>query len=103
MEAPRHLPDWTLVVPAAVTLVVGLWGATARPYWADEVDTVSAVSRSLPQLVRLLGHVDAVHGLYYLLLWPVAQVAGTGVLATRLPSVAAMAGAALGVSVIGRR
>ncbi len=101
--APRHLPDWTLVVPTAVTLVVMLWGVDARPYWGDEVDTVSAVSRSLPQLARLLGHVDAVHGLYYLLLWPVAQVAGTGDLATRLPSVVAMAGAALGVSVIGRR
>jgi mannosyltransferase len=101
--APRRLPDWALVVPTAVTLVVMLWGVTARPYWGDEVDTVSAVSRSLPQLARLLRHIDAVHGLYYLLLWPVAQVAGTGDLATRLPSVVAMAGAALGVSVIGRR
>ena len=64
-----------LVAPPAVTLIVGLWGVTARPYWGDEIDTVSAVSRSLPQLARLLGHVDAVHGLYYLLLWPVAQVA----------------------------
>ena len=103
VTAPRYLPDWTLVVPTAVTLAVTLWGATARPYWGDEVDTVSAVSRSLPQLARLLGHTDAVHGLYYLLLWPVAQVAGTGALVTRLPSVVAMAGAALGVSEIGRR
>src|SRR5262252_8784351 len=92
-----------LAAPPAVTLIVGLWGVTARPYWGDEVDTVSAVSRSLPQLARLLGHTDAVHGLYYLLLWPVAQVAGTGALVTRLPSVVAMAGAALGVSEIGRR
>ena len=102
VTAPRYLPDWTLVVPTAVTLAVTLWGVTARPYWGDEVDTVSAVSRSLPQLARLLGHTDAVHGLYYLLLWPVARVAGTGELALRLPSVAAMAAAAFGVAVIGR-
>lgn len=101
--ASRRELDWGLAVPPAVTLAVGLWGVGARPYWGDEMDTVSAVSRSLPQLARLLGHVDAVHGLYYLLLWPVARVAGTGEFATRLPSVAAMAGAALGISVIGRR
>jgi mannosyltransferase len=98
----QALDAW-LAVPPAVTLAVGLWGVTARPYWGDEVDTLAAVSRSLPQLARLLGHVDAVHGLYYLLLWPVVRVAGTGEFATRLPSVVAMAGAALGVSVIGRR
>jgi mannosyltransferase len=103
VTAQRHLRDWTLVLPPAVTMAVLMWGVTARPYWGDEVDTVSAVSRSLPQLVRLLGHTDAVHGLYYLLLWPVAQVAGTGAFATRLPSVVAMAAAALGVSVMGRR
>jgi mannosyltransferase len=98
----RRRPDWALAVPSAVTLAVTLWGITARPYWGDEADTVSAVSRSLPQLFRLLWHVDAVHGLYYLLLWPVARVAGTGELAARLPSVLAMAVAALGITLIGR-
>jgi mannosyltransferase len=98
----QALDAW-LAMPPAVTLAVGLWGVTARPYWGDEVDTLAAVSRSLPQLARLLGHVDAVHGLYYLLLWPVVRVAGTGEFTTRLPSVVAMAGAALGVTVIGRR
>src|SRR5262245_8328976 len=62
-------PDWTVIAPAVVTLAVMLWGITAPAYWADEADTVSAESRALPQLVRLLGHVDAVHGLYYLLEW----------------------------------
>jgi mannosyltransferase len=80
-----------------------LWGIAGPSYWRDEADTVSAVSRSLPQLIRLLGHVDAVHGLYYLLLWPAARVAGTGEVATRLPSALAMAAAALGVAAIARR
>src|ERR1022692_4740298 len=79
-------PGRTLIVGPAITLAVMLWGVSARPYWGDEADTVSAVSRSVPQLIRLLGHVDAVHGLYYLLLWPVA-----------------MAAAAAGVTVIARR
>ena len=80
-----------------------LWGIGARSYWGDEADTVSAVSRSLPQLARLLGHIDAVHGLYYLVLWPVARVGGTSELVTRLPSAVAMAAAAAGVTAIGRR
>ena len=98
----KRVSGWWLAAPPTVTLIAGLWGVTARPYWGDEIDTVSAVSRSLLQLARLPGHVDAVHGLYYLLLWPVARVAGTGELALRLPSVAAMAAAAFGVAVIGR-
>ena len=96
-------PGRTLIVGPAITLAVMLWGVSARPYWGDEADTVSAVSRSVPQLIRLLGHVDAVHGLYYLLLWPVVRVAGVSEFATRLPSAVAMAAAAAGVTVIARR
>lgn len=99
----RRTPDWTLIVSPVLTLTVMLWGITSRPYWGDEADTVSAVSRSVPQLFRLLGRIDAVHGLYYLMLWPVAQVAGVGEVATRLPSALAMAAAAAGVTAIGRR
>jgi mannosyltransferase len=90
-------------VPAAATLAVMLWGITAPSYWRDEAAMLSAVSRSLPQLVRLLGHVDAVHGLYYLLLWPVTTLAGTGELVTRLPSALAMTAADLGVALIACR
>src|SRR5215470_3952070 len=96
-------PDGALLAPAAATLVMMLWGIDGPSYWRDEADTVSAVSRSFPQLIRLLGHVDAVHGLYYLLLWPVARVAGTGEIAIRLPSALAMAAAALGIAAIARR
>jgi len=92
-----------MIAGPLVTLAVVLWGAGAPSYWGDEMDTVSAVSRTAPQLIRLLGHIDAVHGLYYLLLWPVARLAGTGQLATRLPSAVAMAAAAAGITAIGRR
>ncbi|HEX4061226.1 MAG TPA: glycosyltransferase family 39 protein [Streptosporangiaceae bacterium] len=100
--AQRRL-DWTLVVGPAVTLVMMLWGIGNSAYWGDEADTVSAVSRSVPQLFRMLANIDAVHGLYYLVLWPVAAVAGTGEFATRFPSALAMAATALGVTAIARR
>lgn len=95
--------DWAVIVPSVITLAVMLWGITAPAYWADEADTVSAESRSLLQLIPLLRHVDAVHGLYYLLMWPVVRLAGPGEFATRLPSAVAMAVAAGGIAVIGRR
>jgi len=99
----RYRPAWSLIAGPAVTLAMMLWGLAAPAYWGDEADTVSAVSRSLPQLLRMLRHVDAVHGLYYLTLWPVARVLGTGEVETRLPSALAMAAAALGIAVIARR
>jgi mannosyltransferase len=99
----RAATDWAVIVPAMVTLTITLWGITAPAYWADEADTVSAASRSLPQLIRLLGHVDAVHGLYYLLVWPVVQLAGPSEFATRLPSAVSMAAAAAGIAAIGGR
>jgi mannosyltransferase len=99
----RLAPDWALIAPPIITLAVMLWGVSAPSYWGDEADTVSAVSRTLPQLIRLRGHVDAVHGTYYLLLWPVARVFGTHEFVTRLPSALARAAAALGVAAIARR
>jgi mannosyltransferase len=96
-------PDWMLITPAAVTLAMMLWGITGAPYWKDEADTLSAADRSVPGLLRLLGHVDAVHGLYYLMMWPVVHVAGLSEFDARLPSAIAMAAAALGVAAIGRR
>ena len=99
----RRRPDWPLIAVPAVTLAVMLWGIGTSSYWGDEADTVSAVSRSLPQLARLLGHIDAVHGLYYLMVWPVVRLGGTSELVTRLPSAVAMAAAAAGVTAIARR
>ena len=107
-RGPRPLParrrlDWTLAVPPAVTLAVMLWGMAAPSYWRDESATLSATDRSIPQLLRMLGRVDAVHGFYYMLLWPVVHFVGTREFDTRLPSAIAMAAAALGIAAIGQR
>jgi mannosyltransferase len=91
-----------VLVPVAVSAAVGLWGVGVPSFWRDE--SVSAMAASMPirDLWRLLGDIDAVHGLYYLLLRPVAAF-GMGELLLRLPSVLAMVLGAYGVTVLGRR
>jgi mannosyltransferase len=102
-RTPAWLRDWMALTGPLVTLALMLSGLAARPFWGDEADTISAVRRSVPQLIHLLGHVDAVHGLYYLLLWPVVQLAGPGEFPARLPSALAVAAAAAGITAIARR
>jgi mannosyltransferase len=96
-------PAWLPLVPAAVTLLAGLYKITGSSYTHDETATVAAVHRSFPQLVRMLGNVDVVHGAYYALIWLVVRVGGGSELAVRLPSAVAMAVAAGLVAVLGRR
>jgi len=94
---------WMMAVPAVVTFVIMLWGITGASYWRDEAATMSAAQRPLGNLFRTLGNIDAVHGAYYLLIWVMVRLGGSGELVTRLPSAVAMAGAAVAVAAIGRR
>jgi mannosyltransferase len=94
---------WVLALPPVVTFVIMLWGITGSSYWRDEAATISAAQRPLGNLLRTLGNIDAVHGAYYLLIWVMVHVGGSGELVTRLPSAVAMACAALAVAAIGRR
>jgi mannosyltransferase len=94
---------WGLVLPPVVTFVIMLWGITGASYWRDEAATMSAAQRPLGNLITTLGNIDAVHGAYYLLIWVMVQLGGTGELVTRLPSAVAMACAAVAVAAIGRR
>ncbi|MGW7055912.1 glycosyltransferase family 39 protein [Streptomyces sp. NPDC054887] len=65
--------------------------------------TLNLASRSLPDLWQTLSNIDAVHGLYYLLMHGLFGVFGTDLLVLRLPSVLATAGAAAGVAALGAR
>jgi mannosyltransferase len=94
---------WVLALPPVVTFVIMLWGITGASYWRDEAATMSAAQRPLGNLLRTLGNIDAVHGAYYLLIWVMVHVGGSGELVTRLPSAVAMACAAAAVVAIGRR
>jgi mannosyltransferase len=99
-EPGRYL---VLVAPPLLTFIVTLWGITGSSYWRDEAATFAAVQRPFGQLLRMLGNIDAVHGAYYVIMWAVVRLGGTGELVTRLPSALAMAGAALAVAAIGCR
>ncbi|MFI6465266.1 hypothetical protein [Streptomyces sp. NPDC050538] len=82
-------------------LALGLWGLDRGGMWGDEGVTFLVGRRTVPQIWHLLHGVDAVHGLYYLLMHAVLTV-HPGEVTLRLPSVcgaAATAGlvAALGV------
>jgi len=98
-------------VPATDPLIVGVLGAAVslggagRPsFWYDEAATISAAySRSLGQLWRMLGNVDAVHGLYYLLMHGWFQIFPPTEFWSRAPSGLAIGGAAAGVVVLGKQ
>ncbi|MGW7424737.1 glycosyltransferase family 39 protein [Streptomyces sp. NPDC054813] len=94
-----------MAVPAAVMLAVGLWGLHRGGMWRDEAVTYQVARRTVPQIWRLLHGVDAVHGLYYLLMHVVLAVAPgrPGEVDLRLPSVCAAAVTAGLVAALGTR
>lgn len=99
----RRALDLTVLVPVLVTLGAGGWSLSGASYWRDEAATLDADSRPLPALLRMLTRVDAVHGAYYLFMWPLMHVFGTAEVVMRMPSLLAMAAGAAGVAAIGRR
>ncbi|MEU2622281.1 glycosyltransferase family 39 protein [Streptomyces sp. NPDC007157] len=86
-------------------LAVGLWGLHRGGMWRDEAVTYQVARRTVPQIWRLLHGVDAVHGLYYLLMHVVLAVAPgrPGEVDLRLPSVCAAAVTASLVAALGTR
>ncbi|HEY3505424.1 MAG TPA: glycosyltransferase family 39 protein [Actinocatenispora sp.] len=98
----RILLDWGWAWSAAAMLVIGCAGITRPVIWRDELCSVTAADRSLPALWGMLQHVDAVSGFYYLLLHLWVSLLGDSLLAVRIPSALAMAGAAAFVALTGR-
>jgi mannosyltransferase len=94
------------IAPLGAALLTGCivsFRLTSPSYWRDEAATLAAIGRPFPDLLRLLTHVDAVHGAYYILMWPLARLLGTSEMVMRLPSCVAMAISAALVTAIGRR
>ncbi|MGV9454970.1 glycosyltransferase family 39 protein [Streptomyces sp. NPDC003635] len=89
-------------MPPALMLAVGLWGLDRGGMWRDEAVTFQVARRSVPEIWRLLHGVDAVHGLYYLLMHAVLAV-HPGEVALRLPSVCGAAAAAALIAALGVR
>ncbi|MER5728766.1 hypothetical protein ABT084_10545 [Streptomyces sp. NPDC002138] len=105
---PRTSPDgrrhigW--LIPVVWTLGLGLWGLSRQDsVWRDEAATWQVARRSTGEIWHMLGNVDAVHGLYYLLMHGLFEVFGAGTATLRLPSVLAVAAAAGCVAALARR
>lgn len=91
------LDPWAVACLAAV--ISGAW-ASRPSLWFDEGATISAAaSRTLPELWKLLGHIDAVHGLYYLLMHGWFSIFPPTEFWSRVPSALAVGAAAAGVVV----
>lgn len=88
---------------AAGALAVGLWHSGTPSFWGDEAASVMSAQRSIPSLLSELTAIDAVHGLYYLLVHFWIGLVGDSEFAVRLPSVVVSAVAVAGVVVLGRK
>ncbi|QHC29743.1 glycosyltransferase family 39 protein [Streptomyces sp. HF10] len=83
-------------------LALALWGLDRGGMWRDEAVTFQVAGRTVPQIWRLVHGVDAVHGLYYVLLHAVLAVRADEVV-LRLPSVAGAVVTAALVAEVGAR
>ncbi len=92
-----------LLIAVLAAVISGAWAC--RPsLWFDEGATISAsASRTLPELWKLLGHIDAVHGLYYLLMHGWFAIFPPTEFWSRAPSALAVGAAAAGVTVFTRQ
>ena len=102
-----QLPQASAVDPLVVGVlgaVVSLAGSGRPSFWYDEAATISAsYSRSLSQLWQMLSNVDAVHGLYYLIMHGWFQILPPTEFWSRAPSGLAVGGAAAGLVVLGQQ
>ncbi|OKI05431.1 hypothetical protein A6A06_09845 [Streptomyces sp. CB02923] len=92
------------VLPALLGLALGLWGIRREDsLWRDEAVTWQVGQRSVAEIWDMVGQVDIVHGLYYVLMHGVFELFGTGPAVLRMPSVLAVAAAAAATAAAGRR
>jgi mannosyltransferase len=90
-------------VVAVFAAAVSATGAGRPSLWFDEAATISASTRSVPELWRLIHHIDAVHGLYYLLMHGWFTVFPATEFWSRLSSCLAIGVAAAGVVVVSKQ
>ena len=94
---------WPALAAALVMAVLGVWGLERDSSMGnDEVATRWAALLPLHQLAHLVNNVDAVHGLYYLLMhgW---MAVGTSPAVMRIPSVISMVVAAGLIAILARQ
>jgi mannosyltransferase len=90
----------SLAVAAAALSAAGSW---IPSFWGDEAASLMSAQRSFPSLFTMLGHVDAVHGTYYVFLHFWIDVFGASPLSVRMPSAVAVGIAVAGAVVLANR
>ncbi|MFG1934241.1 hypothetical protein ACGFK1_26895 [Mycobacterium sp. NPDC048908] len=91
------------VVVAVFAIAVSAAGAARPSLWFDEAATISASTRSVPELWGLLHNIDAVHGLYYFAMHGWFALFPSTEFWSRLSSSVAVGVAAAGVVVAGKQ
>jgi mannosyltransferase len=94
---------WVWAVPACVMAVAGAVGLGTPALWTDELQTWGMSVTPWDGLWPIMRWVDAVLAPYYVLMWLWTQLVGDSDIALRVPSLAAMAGAAGLIGAIGGR
>lgn len=83
---------------------LGLWGlGRDNSMWRDESVTYQVAHRSPSEIMRLMGHADAVHGVYYFFMHELFTFWDGGLFALRMPSVLAISLSAGLVGLVGSR
>ena len=98
-----HGLAWTAVALGVAGTLASALGSWIPSLWGDEAASLLSAERSLPSLFGMLGHVDAVHGTYYLLLHAWIRVFGTSPFALRFPSAIAVGLTVAAVTLIAAR
>lgn len=80
----------------------GLW-SWHPSLWTDEAATISAASRTLPQLWQMAHNIDAVHATYYAFMHVWVELFGVGQFTLRLPSALAVGVSTSVTYLLGRR
>ena len=103
-ERSRVRAGWCDPAIVAVFAAAVCAAGAARPsLWFDEAATISASTRTVPELWRLIHNIDAVHGLYYLLMHGWFAIFPATEFWSRLSSCLAVGIAAAGVVVVAKQ
>jgi mannosyltransferase len=100
-SSERRATALAAVATGGAAVVVSITGSGTASLWGDEAASVLSAERSVPSLIGMVQHVDAVHGLYYLGLHFWILLAGSSPFAVRAPSAVAVGLCVAGVVVLG--
>ncbi|WP_308465104.1 glycosyltransferase family 39 protein [Rathayibacter soli] len=107
---PARIPTRRFARSGPLALLFGLLGfavAAAGSWipslWGDEAASIMSAERSWPSLFAMLGHIDSVHGAYYVFLHVWIDLFGASAFSVRVPSAIATGLATAGLVILAHR